>query len=527
MRVVVVGSGPAATAAVMALAARGVKPDVIDIGERLDERRAGLVATLAETPKARWSVDAVKCVANNRTVRSHVIPRKLAFGSDYIYARERSYGRVETVDVGFVPTHAAGGYSTVWGASMLPMHADDMSAWPISSNELENHYRAVAAALPLSGGRDALAKTFPLFREELGAVQPPIPTQVLLQRLQRRGSDCAPDHRVGSARLAVRDTGPNACVSCGLCLTGCPVGAIYSTLDTLSALENAGKMSRLEGRAVLSVVENQNDVVLDLLDTSTGTIEQMSCTHVFLAAGAVNSSRILLNSRKMFHVTAMLRDSQKLLLPTLLVARLGRVAWEQAISLSSIFVELKLPNLSPHWFHAQISSVNNLLLQRFGVDPFTPTPLLKRPFRALLNHVLIVWAGLHSDHSSAIALTIRPDHVRGMPTVRLSALRNPAVPNYANTLARAIARLLRSAGALVVPTAGKLGLPGDGGHVGGSFPMRKNPSADLETDPLGRPFGWRRVYLVDGACMPSIPGTTPTFTIMANAHRIASIAELE
>jgi len=55
-----------------------------------------------------------------------------------------------------------------------------------------------------------------------------------------------------------------------------------------------------------------------------------------------------------------------------------------------------------------------------------------------------------------------------------------------------------------------------------AFPVL--PSADtivaFETDTSGRPAGWRRVHAVDATVLPSIPATTITLTVMANAHRI-------
>ena len=526
MNVAVVGSGPAATAVVLALVRRGLHPDVIDIGECLDEHVARTVAAVARLPRADWPVEVLAQIGDNSTVIGDGLPRKLVFNTDYIYASERTYGRVQTVDVDLVPTHASGGYSTVWGAAILPMHADDMTAWPIARHDLDEHYRAVADALPLTGECDALAEAFPTFREELGSVPLSTPLRALLARLRGRAADVGPHYRIGRARLAVQDTGPHACIGCGLCLTGCPMGSIYSTIDTLDPLERAGKLRRRNRYAVLSIAENAEAVSLELLHTEDRKIEWVDYQHVFLAAGAVNSSRILLNSRKLFGVCALLRDSQKVVFPALLLNRLGLHGREEAPSLPGVFIELKLSGRSPHWFHAQIYGVNDLMLRRYGLDPFRPTPLLKRPLRALLNHALLLWGGLHSDHSSAIGLSIHPDGAMRMPFVRLAAIRNPATARYAGHLRRALARLLRPAGAHVVGM-GKLALAGGGWHVGGSFPMRARPNSDLETDMLGRPFGWRRIYLVDGACLPSIPAVPSTFTIMANAHRIASKADLE
>jgi choline dehydrogenase-like flavoprotein len=57
--------------------------------------------------------------------------------------------------------------------------------------------------------------------------------------------------------------------------------------------------------------------------------------------------------------------------------------------------------------------------------------------------------------------------------------------------------------------------------------MRARPSDTLDTDALGRPFGWRRVHAVDASVLPSIPGTTLGFAVMANATRIAEQAPIE
>jgi hypothetical protein len=53
----------------------------------------------------------------------------------------------------------------------------------------------------------------------------------------------------------------------------------------------------------------------------------------------------------------------------------------------------------------------------------------------------------------------------------------------------------------------KFSNPGSGTHCGSSFPMRRVPSQPLDSDALGRPFGWSRIFIVDSSVRPSIPGT--------------------
>ena len=59
-------------------------------------------------------------------------------------------------------------------------------------------------------------------------------------------------------------------------------------------------------------------------------------------------------------------------------------------------------------------------------------------------------------------------------------------------------------------------------HFGGSFPHTPpDDGRPLGTDQVGRLKAWRRIHLVDGSVLPSIPASTFTLTVMANAHRIA------
>jgi len=63
--------------------------------------------------------------------------------------------------------------------------------------------------------------------------------------------------------------------------------------------------------------------------------------------------------------------------------------------------------------------------------------------------------------------------------------------------------------------------PGRGAHNGGTFPMSRKPG-EFETDIWGRLPAHQRIHIVDASVFPSIPAPTITYTLMANAHRIAA-----
>ena len=87
-----------------------------------------------------------------------------------------------------------------------------------------------------------------------------------------------------------------------------------------------------------------------------------------------------------------------------------------------------------------------------------------------------------------------------------------------------LAKAARLAGMIALTPLARLNPLGSSFHCGGTFPMRENPKHG-ETDVLGRPAGFRRVHLIDASVFPTIPASTITFSVMANAHRIATNAE--
>jgi choline dehydrogenase-like flavoprotein len=158
--------------------------------------------------------------------------------------------------------------------------------------------------------------------------------------------------------------------------------------------------------------------------------------------------------------------------------------------------------------------------------PGTLHPIGRTLWKPILRRVMLAWCGMHSDHSSHVALRLRRDGPQGRDIVELD-LR---VSEEARQAARRAARALLGKGwafqTLFCHWMIKYSNPGSGTHCGSAFPMRRTPSQPLDSDVLGRPFGWSRIFIVDSSVLPSIPGTTLAFTTMANADRIATSAPL-
>lgn len=516
MRVAIIGSGLAALAAAKALGERGVVPLVIDAGDTLESDRHAAVARMGAVPPDQWAAKDLALVTENPTLRGSSVPKKYVFGSDYIYSGRNSQLPVGG-DSGAMPTLAQGGYSVAWGGAVLPPRGEDVAHWPVPFADLQEGIERVLRWLPLSGTNDGLEKCFPLYGAQPKPVGIPEQARDFQRSLERLSSD---DLAVGLARLAVD---ASQCRTCGICLSGCPYGAIFSTQTAFRTLADTGAIDYQPGWVVRSLQERTNGVEIVAAARGNGAPRIFAADRVVLAAGALNSTHILLRSLSLFDTTVRLQDSQKFVLP-LLRPKAFPLHVRDQFSLAALFLEMRSAAQNGRWMHMQVSGPNDFVIRRLGMD----TSALKRAvFRPVVERMMILWSSLHSAVSGYLDARLVIDPANPNNTVlHLTEGNWEAAQQAARRAGSEVAQRLRSAHALVLPMAMQAYRIGSGNHIGGSFPMRSQPRLRNETDTLGRPSGLNRVHVVDSTVFPDIPASTIALPIMANADRIARRMEL-
>ena len=530
MGVAVIGSGPSGVFATQALLARGLAVTMLDVGETLDPRRSAIVSKFRDLPPEEWPEDEHELIRHNPTVGRDALPKKMHFGSDYIYARDRPFARIALGVEGRapLPTFAKGGFSNIWGAAVLPPDACDMADWPLSRAEMEPYFRKVAELIPLCGGGGTLSASFPAYKEALGELDPGPQGAALLQDLDAASGLIAADTLYGRARLAIHTTaerGVLPCSGCGHCFTGCVRNSIFSTLPMLDDMVRRKRVDYRDGIFVDGVAEDGEAVSVETVDVRSGERLRLSFAAVFVAAGPINSTRLLLRSKGLYDRPVHLKESQKFVIP-MLRARGAPTAMERpSVTLASVFLETKAKTLSDHWIHIQAIPMNRMIFEGARL-PMATRPIGRRLWSPLLRRTMSAWCGMHSDHSSHVELCLRRTPSALPDTLEL----NLGVSATARTAARIVARdLYRKGlkfGTLFCHWMIRFANPGSGTHCGASVPMRRQPADLLDSDVYGRPFGWSRIFVVDSSVLPSIPGTTLAFPVMANAYRIGSLAPI-
>lgn len=494
---------------------------MLDAGIELEPQRAELVRKLGALNVSQWEPEDIAALKSGMNVGmredSKRVPHKLVFGSDFPYRDTEEHIPWDSRSATVRPSMALGGLSNVWGAAMLPYRDEDLENWPIKNADLMRHYRAVLEFSGLAGRRDDLEEIFPLHYKNPQALRLSRQAKMLLKRLADHGVALRESGwRFGQARVAVRaaDTAEGVgCAYCGMCLHGCSYGCIYNSAQTVHEMRADSRFKYQRDVIVTKLRETPDAVFIEGYHRQTREPLSFEANRVYLAAGLTPTTQILLRSQNAYDRPVLARDSQYVLFPLLTARRAHGVQNEAAYTLSQLFIELNNRRISRHTVHLQIYSYNDITAQTIqkSLGP------LKMFTSSIAERALIAQCFLHSDESAEIEMTLKREGSKDV--LRQETRPNPETRHVVRRIIREFLRNARRLGAVPLIPMLEFMQPGQGFHSGGSFPMRAEPKV-FESDLLGRPYGWSRVHAVDATVFPSVPATTITFTVMANAHRI-------
>jgi choline dehydrogenase-like flavoprotein len=508
----IIGSGPAAAAATLALADNPAEQiTVVDIGERLGDDTAAAVHRMSALEPAQWvSSDVDLVAAQPVALAGSALPEKRAYGSDHMFidrGQQRGITMPESGNHAAV-SGAVGGFSTVWGAQIMPFSRATFDRWPFGWDEIEPHYRAVLAEVPLAAEEDDYAEDFPLLAAR--APLPPVSgrTAAVLERYRRhrdviRGKGIV----VGKARLALA---AGSCMRCGLCMTGCPYSLIYSARDTVDRFVAARRV-RLISRVLVTRIDQPVGARPSVhgVDLTTGRAICLDADRVFVGAGGLGSTRIAINSLSTPPKQLALQESVQFLVPFISRRTTGDPREQRDFTLNQFNLLMKYDD------EAYTTSQVHCYPYNPAIAAALPDWLPRSWAGAALGRVTAGLGYLPSWRSPQLRVDVRARHQNALPdvAVRVVSDERPA-------MLRSVLRRLTALGPKldlhpVLPMV-RLSGPGKSYHFGSTFPH--GDGSDL----LGRIGTLRNVHLIDGAVLPSVPSTTFTLTVMANAHRIVT-----
>jgi hypothetical protein len=524
---IVVGSGATGAMAAQTLVKAGVRVAVLDVGEK-EEVYAPLIPdqdfdTLRRQDGAQhryflgddfegvpWATDKVGSqLTPPRNFLTHGVDRFLPFGSDTLKPME---------------SLARGGLGGGWGLGCYLFSKAELEAVGLDEPQTLEAYDVVAARIGVSGTRDG-ASAYCL--RDLKNVQPSIELEensvAVYRAYQRRqGTLNARGIFVGRPPQAILTAplhGRNPTKYRDMEYWSDRDKSEYRSWMTIDELNESANFTYHERCLVLKFHEEAAGVAVHVLRTDTGERQVFRARKLILSPGPLGSARIVSRSLGKGDVTLPFVCNPYSYIPCLQWRRLGREPQRLRSGSGQLvmFLDENLDNFDVPM--AALFSYRSLLLFKLMKE----APLNFADSRVIMQYLqsAFIIAGIHHPEKPSSSKFLKMKPSAASPTGDMLTGHYSLSDSELATNARRERMLkwaLRAVGCqplrtLQVRHGGSI-------HYAGTLPFEDS----------GRPFtlarsgllaGTRAVYVADGSGFRYLPAKGITFTLMANAHRVA------
>lgn len=285
------------------------------------------------------------------------------------------------------------------------------------------------------------------------------------------------------------------------------VNEIFNPKKIIKDIIKKKKLIYKKNILVKSFKQIGDNIIVTTRNLKLNKIEKFKCKRLILGSGTINTTQIVLSSEKAYNKNLNFLDNATIAIP--FVAKTN-------IKNADIYKNnLCLINL----IHSSKNKKINYLGSFFGVpkvsffEKFIKIKKkinIKSNFIEKINKKLGLLVLFFPSKKNSISLG--EDN-------RININMNDNM-KYKNELSQ-ILKLIKILKLKTYKFLTKINNNGSGIHYAGTFPMKYKPKK-FQCDKWGKLYGYNNVYIVDGSNFTSLPAKNLTYTIMANAMRIAS-----
>jgi choline dehydrogenase-like flavoprotein len=447
---------------------------------------------------------------------------------DYVFDQPEHFGHRST---GFAPlfSFARGGLGEAWTGGCYPLTAAETESFPFPYADLAVQYGEIARRIGVTGAADDLARFMPVHGHLLPPLQLDRHSAMLVERYARvRERLNQTGAYVGRTRVATLSQSLGSRQGCdylGRCLWGCPRGSLYTPSQTLRECQTFPSFEYVPGAHVSHLRLTSGNRVSAVVATREhdGAEQVFDADRVALAAGALLSTRIFLTtllreSGQRIRLRGLM-DNRQVLVPFVNLGMIGKAfdARSYQYHLLGMGLETDTPG---DYVHGQITTLKTALvhplIQRLPFDLATSTYL----FRAVHAALGLVNVNLRDTRRDGSYVELTEERT---PRLAIHYEPDAGEPARISAAIRRVKKVLRALNCIVPPGMAHIRPMGASVHYAGTLPMTQE-AAPFTTTAQGQSRDIENLFLVDGATIPALPAKNITFTLMANAARIAEAA---
>ena len=527
--VTVVGSGASGVHFALTVLQRGGTVRMIDVGRKgrppvLPEATLSALKDSLPDSSAYFLGDRFEAVLLPGVSEEYygIPPAK-----DFVFDHPDGFGHTSS---GFSPlfSFAQGGLAEVWTGGCYPLTAAEVDDFPFAYGDLARAYGVVAERIGISGETDDLARFMPVHEH----LQPPLTLDAHSERLlasyaRARANLNRSGAYIGRSRVATLSKplgSRQPCNYTGRCLWGCPRQSLYTPSQTLKECLTYPGFAYVSGAEVSHLrLGGDNRVAGIVARTESGQENEFPAGRVALAAGALLSTKIFLTTMLRERGERLrlqgLMDNRQVLMPFVNLGMIGRPFSSETYQYH--LLGMGLESESPKdYVHGQITTLKTALthplIQRVPLDLGAAT----RAFRAVHGALGLVNVNFRDNRRTSNFIELVADDPS---RIRIHYEADAEEPVRMKSALRRVKRTLRSLNCVVPPGMMHVRPMGASVHYAGTVPMTRT-AASLTVDEVGHSRDIQGLYFVDGATFPFLPAKNLTFTLMANATRIATTA---
>lgn len=514
--VIVIGSGPAGAHAALPLVEAGLSVAMIDGGK---EAPAILEHNEADsfTNTRRHNPDQYKLFLgeNFSGIPVNGLEGGLGggmTGGNRAYAIDGAATHLPLkVDNGIViQSLAKGGLGAVWGAACAYLDEGSLNAMGLAHTDMDHWYDEVTKLIGVSG---------PTRMHAQPAMPPDHHATMMLDAFTRKPE--AFDKlkiRVTQPHTAelTQDLNNRTATTLGDMEYYADTGrSVYRPQFTVDELRAHSNFTYLGGNLVEYIEETPGGCVVFGHGIDDPTVRRWMAKRVIVAAGAVNTARILLRSLALYGTPVPFVVKPHIFIPCIHPAALGVAGPDKRSSLCQLLViDEERDAYGYASACAQLYSYRSLLLFRLlGSVPFLPTPEALGLLSIFAPSLVIADIRFPARAPEEQTLTLTRNEELNIHCMDMDKEgRKPTVQKMRKAMRRLGLVPLHTVNMPEASTS----------HYAGTVPMEETPSHPLSVNKEGKLHHRKHIYVADAAMFKTLPALPHTLTIMANARRIGA-----